>query len=189
MENPVIQRCAWNVVAVASLVFLVAIPVLADDEKIEIGDRTAVTGTFSVVTTNPDKLDSTTLLYLGSTLTRSTEEARFEYGIGLSVAGMLTDAADITIITPSATVRVNSDLIGRGDNILAYLGFVAGVSLLDIEIDGGKDVEDESGVFGPKFGVEYYLSSDFAVQLEDTLLFDTDQGLTNNLTLGLKYLF
>ena len=102
---------------------------------------------------------------------------------------MLTDSGDITIVTPSVLARINSDLIGPDDNVLVYLGIVAGVSILEIDVKGGSDINDESGAFGPKFGAEYYWTSNIAFQIEDTITFDTDEGLTNNLTLGVKYLF
>ena len=160
-----------------------------NDDGLDLGGRTAVSGNFSVVTINPEDLSTTSLIHVGSTLTRSSDDARFEYGIGLSVAGMLTDSGDITIVTPSVLARINSDLIGPDDNVLVYLGIVAGVSILEIDVKGGSDTNDESGAFGPKFGAEYYWTSNIAFQIEDTITFDTDEGLTNNLTLGVKYLF
>ena len=152
---------------------------------VELGGRTAVTANFSVITNNPDRgLDTTSLLIAG-TLTRNTADARFEYGLGLGVISLFSDIGDASFVSPTAQVRVNTDLLGAEENILAYAGFVAGLTFVDI--DGLGD--DVMGAFGPKFGAEYYFSSSVALQLEDMILFDTESGVTNSLTLGIKVLF
>ena len=92
------------------------------------------------------------------------------------------------MFTPNVTIRINSNLLGPEENILAYVGFIAGVTFLDVDADDFS-FTDEVGSFGPKFGAEYYFTSSIAVQLEDSLLFDTDGGVTNTLMLGAKLLF
>lgn len=179
------RRCTWAALAL----FLAWVGPANADAPLELGNRIAVSGSFSVTFADPEPLGQTRLYSFGSTLTRSSADARFEYGIGLAVAAKVTDARKIAIVTPSAQIRMNSDWLGPRENVLAYAGLVAGVSLLDVDVDGGHDLEDESGAFGPKFGVEYYVFDDIAIQFEDTLLFDTNQGLMNSVTLGLKYLF
>jgi hypothetical protein len=81
-------------------------------------------------------------------------------------------------------MRINSDLLGAEENFLVYAGLVGGVTFLDLDF-----YDDEAGAFGPKFGGEYYFSSRFAVQLEDVVLFDTEGGITNTMSLGVKVLF
>lgn len=151
---------------------------------IDIGGKTAATIVFSVITNDPDPGDPTTAIIVGGTLTRTTADARWEYGAGLTVVGFLSDFGDVTLWTPSGQVRINSDLLGPEENLLAYVGFIAGVTIIDSDFG-----DDEVGAFGPKFGGEYYFSSNFAIQLEDALLFDTDDGISNTLTIGVKLLF
>ena len=166
---------------------------------VEIGGRTAVSASFGVLTQDPDKENgvdfSTTSLNIGAELTRTTKDGRWELGAGLRIDVVVFEIeiddlpeADskttITLFTPSAQVRINSDLLGPEENFLVYAGFIAGVTVADYEA-----FEDEVGAFGPKFGAEYYFSPNVAVQLQDALLFDTNKGVTNSLTLGIKVLF
>jgi hypothetical protein len=155
---------------------------------LELGDRMAITANFSVSTIDPDELPETTVLTLASTITKSTADARWEYGGGFFLTAVLTDVADVTTFTPNVQIRINTDLLGPEENILAYVGFIAGVTFLDVDTDFG-DFSDEVGSFGPKFGAEYYFSSNIAIQLEDSVLIDTDSGVTNTLMLGAKLLF
>jgi hypothetical protein len=46
----------------------------------------------------------------------------------------------------------------------------------------------EFGTFGPKVCVEFYITPNMAIQIEDTFLWDTEGGTANNLTLGFKIL-
>lgn len=160
--------------------------------ELELGGRTAATANFSVLSNKPDDFSKSTTVILGATLTRSSADVRFEYGAGLSVAATLSDFVDVTLVTPSGQVRINSNLMGPEENILLYAGFLAGVTFIEIDASGnagGEKFTDEVGAFGPKFGAEYYFSSNLAIQLEDTVVFDTEKGVTNNLTLGVKLLF
>ena len=52
------------------------------------------------------------------------------------------------------------------------------------------DITDELVTYGLKAGLEYYFSSDIALQVEDQLLFnDSDDSNINTITLGIKVLF
>lgn len=163
---------------------------------VEIGGRTAITANFGVTTQKPDTVNGfdieTSIVNLGTNITRTTDNGRWEYGAGLTVTAIIididsdafSDKQTITLFTPSAQVRINSDLLGPEENILLYAGFIAGVTVADYD-----EFDDEVGAFGPKFGAEYYFTSNIAVQLEDAFLVDTDSGITNNLSLGIKLLF
>ena len=151
---------------------------------IEIGGRTAVTGIFSVISSAPDEGGDSDTVLLGVTVTKTTSDGRWEYGGGFSIIALLTDDFDATIFTPTGQFRYNSNFMGPEENILLFLGAVAGITFVDV--DG---FTDELFVFGPKFGAEYYFAPNAAIQLEDTVLIDSDSGVTNNLTLGFKYLF
>lgn len=163
---------------------------------IELGGRTAVTANFGVTTQDPDETQGvdiqTSIVNFGTAITRTTADARWEYGAGFTVTAIiididapgLDDKTTVTLFTPSAQVRINSDLLGPEENFLVYAGFIAGVTIADYDA-----FDDEIGAFGPKFGAEYYFTSNIAVQLEDSLLFDTEKGITNNLSLGVKLLF
>lgn len=180
-------------VGAAAVISTMAIATTASASgELELGGRTAATANFSVLSNKPDDFSKSTTVIIGATLTRSTADVRFEYGAGLSVAATLTDLVDVTLVTPSGQVRINTDLMGPEENILLYAGFVAGVTFIEIDFsgnEGGEKLTDEVGAFGPMFGAEYYFSSNLAVQLEDTVIFDTDKGVTNNLSLGIKLLF
>ncbi|MCP5043547.1 MAG: hypothetical protein GY944_21170 [bacterium] len=161
-----------------------------------VGGKTAITATLGVTTQNTGKVDDveieTTLVNFGTSITRTTGDGRWEYGVGCTVTAMVvdvdSDALDeetkVMLFTPSAQIRINSDLLGSQKNFLVYTGFVAGVTIADYDA-----FDDEVGVFGPKFGGEYYFTSNVAVQLEDKALFDTEKGFTNDLSLGIKLLF
>ena len=163
---------------------------------IEIGGRTAITANFGVTTQNPDETAGvdieTSIVNLGTNITRTTDDGRWEYGAGFTVTAIIididsdafSDKTTVTLFTPSAQVRINTDLLGAEENFLVYAGFIAGVTIADYD-----SFDDEVGAFGPKFGAEYYFSQNMAVQLEDALLFDTEKGITNTLSLGIKLLF
>jgi hypothetical protein len=169
---------------------------MASAEGIDIGGKTAVTGNFSVTTVAPDDFSGTdivtTIVYVGTSITRTTADARWEYGAALTVGIFNLDvdgpgvdeSLTIATYTPSAQVRINTDLLGAEENFLVYAGAVAGVTFIDLDF-----YDDEVGAFGPKFGGEYYFSSHFAVQLEDVILFDTEKGINNSVSLGVKVLF
>ncbi len=151
---------------------------------IEIGGRTAVTGIFSVISSAPDEGPDSDTVLLGITVTRTTANARWEFGGGFSVIAFLGDDFDATIFTPTGQFRYNSNFMGPEENILLFVGGVAGITFIDV-----NGFTDELFVVGPKFGAEYYFAPNAAIQLEDTVLIDSDSGVTNNLTLGFKYLF
>ncbi len=151
--------------------------------QVEIGGKDSITGVGSVISTNPDVGEETTTLILGGSFNRTTESGRFEFGAGFTVAGLFADS-DTAVFIPSLQGRINSNLLGAEENILVYAGVLAGVAIID-----GDDFSDEVGTFGPKLGVEYYFSPKVAAQIEDTLLFDTEDGVTNSITLGIKFLF
>ncbi|MBW2294050.1 MAG: hypothetical protein JRG94_17320 [Deltaproteobacteria bacterium] len=169
---------------------------MAGAEGIDIGGKTAVTGNFSVTTVAPDDFSGTdivtTIVYVGTSITRTTADARWEYGAALTVGIFNLDvdgpgvdeSLTIATYTPSAQLRINTDLLGAEENFLVYAGVVAGVTFIDLDF-----YDDEVGAFGPKFGGEYYFSSHFAVQLEDVILFDTENGINNSLSFGVKVLF
>ena len=168
--------------------------------SIEIGGRNAFTANFGVTTQDPDSTAGvdiqTSIINLGAFVTHTTDSGRYEFGGGFTVAAIIIDIdidgvdseaegkTTVTLFTPSIQARVNTDLLGPEENFLAYVGFIAGVTVADYDA-----FDDEVGAFGPKFGGEYYFSNNIAVQLEDSLLFDTDKGITNTLSLGIKLLF
>ncbi|MFT5154161.1 MAG: hypothetical protein ACI841_004168 [Planctomycetota bacterium] len=159
---------------------------------IEIGGKTAVTGNLSITTSKPDVFDvTTTIVYLGTSLTRTSADARWEYGVGLTVGILNFDSDEpggengtIATYTPTAQVRINSDLMGPEENFLVYVGAVGGVTIIDFEF-----YKDEIGAFGPKLGAEYYFSPRVAVQAENVFLVDTEKGINNNFGVGVKFLF
>ena len=163
---------------------------------VEVGGRTAITANFGVSTQRPEKNAGveieTSIVNFGTNVTRTTDDGRWEYGAGFTVTAIIididsdafSDKTTVTLFTPSAQVRINTDLLGPEENILLYAGFIAGVTIADYDA-----FDDEVGAFGPKFGAEYYFTSNIAVQLEDAFLVDTDKGITNNLSLGIKLLF
>ena len=151
---------------------------------IEIGGRSAITGIFSVISSAPDAGGDSDTVLLGVTVTKTTSDGRWEYGGGFSVIALLTDDFDATIFTPTGQFRYNSNFMGPEENILLFAGGVAGITFIDV-----NGFTDELFVFDPKFGAEFYFAPNAAIQLEDTVLIDSDSGVTNNLTLGFKYLF
>jgi hypothetical protein len=151
----------------------------------EIGGKVSLTGNFSVVTTDPDGFDDTTAIILGGLGAYTTESGRFEFGGGLTILGIFT-AFDAATYDLTAQARINSDPLGPEENLLLYAGAVAGVGIIRIDIDGG---DDEVGIFGPKFGAEFYVTPKTAIQIEDTVLGDTEGGVSNALTIGFKLIF
>lgn len=191
------------VVMATAAVTVCFVPSMAGAEGIDIGGKTAVTGNFSVTTIQPQDffgVDITaTIVYVGTSITRTSATGRWEYGAGLTVgifdldvsgAGDAIPSGSVSSYTPSLQVRVNTDLLGSEENFLIYAGLVAGVTFLDFDSGAADDNEtDTLGAFGPKFGAEYYFASNFAVQLENVLLLDTLAGITNSLSFGVKVLF
>jgi hypothetical protein len=148
---------------------------------IEIGGRSSATGVMTINTTTPEDGSATTTALIGGLYTKTSANARFDYGAGLSL--ILGD--DVTIFTPSFQVRINSNLMGAEENFLLYGGGVFGVAFVEV-----ADITDELVTYGLKAGLEYYFSSDIALQVEDQLLFnDSDDSNTNTITLGIKVLF
>ncbi len=157
----------------------------AAEGAIDLGGKLALTASFSASSHHPDTGGDRTTIALGSTLSKTTADARWEYGAGILVVAALSDFGDATRVTPSGQLRINSDLLGPAENVVLYAGFIAGLIFVDIEGRGREEI----GAFGPKLGAEYYFSSNAALQLEDTVVVDTDSGVVNNLTLGIKLLF
>lgn len=155
----------------------------AAQNAVEIGGRSSVTANLSVTTTAPDDFDDSTTLLLGGLAAYTTEDARFEVGGGLTILGLFS-SFDASAVSLSGQARINSDALGPEENVLLYLGAVVGVAF--IEVDG---FNDEIGIFGPKVGAEFYFTPDMAFQVEDVLVGDTEGGVTNSLTIGLKLLF
>ena len=158
------------------------------ENAVGIGGRTSATASISAVHSEPDArgADSDTVLVslLGA---YTTQDARWEVGAGLQVLGLFTDIADFAVYSPTVQARVNSNALGPEENILLYLGAVAGLGVLRTDAPGIED--DEFGVFGPKAGAEIYFAPNMAVQIEDQFTWDTEGGTTNNLTVGFKLLF
>ena len=148
-----------------------------------IGGRTSITANLSLTTTAPDDFDDTTTLLLGGVGSYTTESARFEFGGGLTILGLFS-TIDASAVSLTGQARINSDALGPEENVLLYVGGVVGVSF--IEVDG---FNDEIGIFGPKVGVEFYVTPNIAFQVEDLLVGDTEGGVTNSLTIGVKLLF
>ena len=149
-----------------------------------IGGRTSVTANFSLTTTEPDDSDVSNIVALNLLGAYTTESARFEYGAGLGVLAFSSDGADLSAVSLVGEARVNSDAMGPEENVILYIGGVAGVSFIDF--DGAND---EVGIFGPKFGAEFYITPNLAIQVEDTFVGDTEGGVTNRLAFGIKFIF
>jgi hypothetical protein len=179
----------WMSLFVVSAMLIAVVSQASAQGAIEIGGRNAATGIFSVIVNNPDGGSDTTAVLIGATASRTTSNARWEFGGGLTLVATLSDFLDLTIVTPSAQGRINSNLIGPEENILFYAGGLIGITFLNIKVKGEGSFDDTLGAFGLRGGVEYYVSPDIAVQLEELLVFDSDGGVTNNLTLGIKLLF
>ncbi|MCP4039022.1 MAG: hypothetical protein GY733_18940 [bacterium] len=87
------------------------------------GGKTAITATLGVTTQNTGKVDDveieTTLVNFGTSITRTTGDGRWEYGVGCTVTAMVvdvdSDALDeetkVMLFTPPAQIRINSDLL------------------------------------------------------------------------------
>ena len=181
------MRLAWITGALAAAIILGAPSAFAD--PIDIGGRTAISANFSLNTINADDLDDDiNVIFFTTQLTRTTESGRFEFGGGLTVAGTITDDVETSTTTLSALARINSDPLGPEENIILYGGFLTGVTFIVFEFGDFED-DDEVGAFGPKFGAEYYITPNVALQLEDTLIVDTEKNVTNTLAIGAKYLF
>ena len=148
-----------------------------------IGGKTSLSLIAAINTTNPDIGTETTTLLIGGNAGVTTPNGRFEYGGGLTVAGTFSDNIDIAFWTFTGQGRINTNALGPEENVILFGGLSAGVTLIT------GDFEDELGVIGPKIGAEYYISPNAAIQLQDDLLFDSDGGVTNNLTIGFKVLF
>lgn len=182
------NRNAMLRTACLAVLVLISSTAVQAQNAVDIGGRKSLTAAISAVHSEPDErnADSDTVLLslLGA---YTTQNARWEVGAGLQILGLFTDIADFAIYSPNVQARVNTNALGPEENILLYLGAVAGVGILRTNAPGIED--DEIGVFGPKVGGEIYFAPNMAVQIEDQLTFDTEGGLTNNLTVGFKLLF
>jgi hypothetical protein len=183
------RRLGIVVLAIASLVMGVASQAGAAGQ-VEIGGKKSVTAAVSVSTTDTDLAedDFTTMLISGS-FGYTTQNGRHEFAGALSVFGVFSDSADLTVWLPNAQYRINSNLLGPNENVLVYIGAVAGAGFIDFDAGSDGEFDDQYGAFGPKVGAEFYVSPTVAVQIEDVFLFDTEDGTTNALTIGLKVLF
>ena len=179
------MRSSWKMGVGVVLAVALGWSGTAKSDPVDIGGRVSVVGNLAVVSQRPDEFGDTDTLIIGTTLNYTTPDARFELGAGLQIIGLFGDDFDeIGLYTPSFQVRINSDLMGPEENVLVYLGFIAGATIIDSDI-----LEDEIGVFGPKFGGEFYITPSVALQIEDQVLADTEDGVTNNFLVGFKYLF
>lgn len=164
---------------------LFLLPSMAQADGIDIGGKISATGNLSVISQRPDEAGDTDTLVIGAGLNYTTQSARFEVGAALQIIGLFPDDFDeVGIYTPTAQVRVNSNLLGPDENVLLYAGFLVGATIIDSD-----QLDDELGVFGPKFGMEFYVSPSTAIQIEDQVLGDTEDGVTNNFLVGFKFLF
>ena len=151
----------------------------------EIGGKVALTVLGSVTTIDPDDGEDVTALILGGTGSYTSESGRFEFAGGLTIVGAFSDIGDAAIYSLTGQARVNTDPLGPEENLLLYAGGIAGLGILR----GDGNIDSEEGVFGPKVGMEFYLTPRTAIQVQEALLFDTAGGLSNQLTLGFKFLF
>ena len=151
---------------------------------VDIGGKSSVTGLLSVTTVDPDVGNEQTTVLFGGLAAYTTEDARWEFGGGLTIAGLIGDI-DLALYNLTVQGRINSNAFGPEENFLVYLGAIAGVGI----IRGDNNIDDEVGVFGPKLGAEFYVSPRTAVQIQDAVLFDTEDGISNQLTIGVKVLF
>ena len=178
-------RGLLNLVAVVMAATLCVASSASAEGAVELGGRTSISAVGSVLTSFPDDSDvdnSTTVLVAG-TVNYTTESARWEVGAGVAVIGQFAEE-NVAAYVPSLQARVNSNLFGAEENILLYVGAVAGVLIIDSD-----DFSDVFGNFGPKAGIEYYFSPNVAGQVEDQFLFSTDGGMANSVTIGFKVLF
>lgn len=151
----------------------------------DVGGKLNLTVLGTVTTIDPDGADDLTAVVLGGTAGYTTQSGRFEVAGGATIAGSFSDLADAAIYSLTGQARINSDPLGPEENLLLYLGGIAGVGILR----GDGDIDSEEGTFGPKAGLEFYVTPNTAVQVQDAVLFDTAGGITNQLTLGFKFLF
>lgn len=168
----------------AGFLTLAGAPTAGAQGATEIGGKVSVTGTFSVATTKPDGFDDSTALIVGVLGAYTTESGRFEVGGGLNILGLFSDLADAAFYNLTGEARINSNPLGPEENVLLYAGGVVGLGI--VRTDFG---DDEVGVFGPKVGAEFYITPRMAIQIEDVFLGDTEDGISNNLTIGFKLLF
>lgn len=152
---------------------------------VDIGGKTSVSILGSVTTIDPDGGEDVTALLLGGTGAYTTQDGRFEFAGGFTMVGSFSGIGDAAVYSLSGQARVNSDPLGSEENLVLYLGGIAGLGILR----GDGDIDSEEGIFGPKAGMEFYVSPRTAIQVQEALLFDTAGGLTNQLTVGFKVLF
>jgi len=157
---------------------------------IDIGGKASVSVIGTITTIDPDGGVDGTAVVVGGLGAYTTQNGRVEVGGGLTIASLIGEAnnRDLELTTYSLTgeARVNTDAMGPEENVILYVGGIAGLSIVDSNISG---VDSEVGIFGPKFGGEFYFSPRTAIQVQDAVLFDTESGVTNQLTIGFKLLF
>jgi hypothetical protein len=157
----------------------------------EIGGRISATGNFAVSSIDPDGGNNdTTAIIFGATGAYTTENGRWEFGAGLTIAGFLLPSdldSDTIVYSPTVQARINSNPLGPEENVLVYGGAAVGLGI--VRSDSPFVSDDEVGVFGPKAGLEFYVTPNAALQIEDVFLFDSDGGNSNTFTVGFKLLF
>lgn len=154
---------------------------------VEIGGKTSITGLASLTTLDPDDGKNQSTLLLGGVGAYTTENARWEFGGGLTIAGIFGEV-DLALYSLTGQARINSNAFGPEENMLVYGGAIVGLGIVRGD-SGPISLDDEVGLFGPKIGFEAYVSPRTAIQIQDAVLFDTEKGITNQFTIGVKVLF
>jgi len=157
---------------------------------IDIGGKASISAIGTITTQDPDEGGEFTSIVIGGLGAYTTQDGRFEFGGGLTISSIIADAGgqdfDFTTYSLTGEGRVNTNPMGPEENMIFYVGALAGLSLIDTNL---PNVDEELGIFGPKFGGEFYVAPDMAIQIQDAVLFDTEKGVTNQLTIGFKLLF
>lgn len=162
-------------------------------EPIERSGKNSVSAYGSLDTTDSDELDDVTNTFsAGIEGTHIFEGGTFEVGAGVVFVGALADLAELWIVNPRATARINSPLFGPEENILFYAGGNVGGTYIEVDA-GDLDVDEFIFSAGPRIGLEVYISPTVALQVDDSLTFnagdDTGDSISNRVSIGLKILF
>ncbi|MCG8589438.1 MAG: hypothetical protein MJE66_09115 [Proteobacteria bacterium] len=179
-------RLAWAAWAIGLLVAGAA--PAQELGPLEIGGRNTLNLSGSVNTTTVGDSTNGDLSIL---LAHVTQDARHEFGVGVTISGFASDDLDSIFYTPFLSYRRNSGFFGPERNALVYLGLQLGVQVADLD-DRPRQTDAAGGV---RIGLEYYFTPRVAVYGEDTLTVSGDPrdndgaSVSNRVALGLRVVF
>ena len=99
--------------------------------------------------------------------------------------------ADLFLLSPTVSARVNSDPLGPDENVVVYAGGFLGFTSIFIDTGAFSDSETIFAV-GPRVGVEFYMSPTVAIQLQEELTIygggDFVGDYQNRVSIGFRFL-